>query len=202
MPDQPPQNAEKPDDAGRGQSMRRRRWVYLIVKIVVLLVVLFSLVGVNVVGIAEKGSIGGWRLSHGWPFEYAEDSDFMIFGGLRGDILAKLRPRCLFAYEPPDQVYPVLLFLDITVAVTILCYLSHVITVVHRRWKPAYRQYSLRVLLTLPVLLAVIMALAHYDLLTWRRAFLVVVWTAVLACLACLVAEVWGLVTKRKKPDA
>jgi hypothetical protein len=117
---------------------------------------------------------------------------------------------CLFAPETFDQLnHPPFnsreipsidvgaLSVDIFIAVGLLFYLAHVITVVHRRWRLIY-QFSLRFLLALPVLLAGIMALIHYDLLTWRRSFLAVAYAAVVVSAVFLVGEVCVFLKTRR----
>ncbi len=203
---------------------RERPWLYLVVKVLVLLIVLFSLVGANVVGevkISESdlGFVDYYSypstLSHnptvnkplfsvffGWPFSYAwrwglYEAKFTFPAS--GGVLVEPR-RCIFD-KLPSIMNRGCLCLNIAIAIVILLYLSHVINVFHRRSKPTYRQYSLRFLLALPVMLAVVMMMFHYDVVTWRRPFLVPVYLAVLVSAVCFVYEVRSFV-RRKKSDA
>ncbi len=189
MPDQSAQNAEKPsDDVGRDRAMKDeggRRWVYFVVKVLVLVVVLTCLIRANVV--RERGER---PISFGWPLGFTHGlTKDGPFEEIEPDAIWD-RPLCWFSWP--------LFFFNTAIAIILLCYLWHVLTIIHRRWKPKY-QVSLRfVVLVLPVLLACVMILIHYDFVTWRRPFLVPVYLAVLASAVCFVYEVWAFVRKRK----
>jgi hypothetical protein len=195
---------------------REHWWAYAAVKAAVLAVVATCMVGTNTLGGYKSVFLGWFRVSDlepwspveepfmffGWPVEYVSFVPPLIEDPSRG-MLGPTSP-CLFASETfeglnsrlpiPPYNKPSINWLSVSfnalIAIGLLCYLAHVISVVDHRWRPIC-QFSLRFLLALPVLLAGIMALIHYDLLTWRRFFLAVVYAAVVVSLVCLVFDVY-----------
>ncbi len=192
MPDQSPQDAEKPDDVAGDRAIKdqkERPWLYCGVKVLVLIVVVACLVGANVVG---EVNFSRWdAINFGWPSTYTVGAWTWI------------DDPCIFAHRSQIRGHwinlPSLSF-NVIISITLLIYLNHIIDIFHRRRKPTY-QVSLRfVVLVLPVVLGGIMALIHYDVLTWSRAFRLMAWEAVVVCLTCFIYEVRSFV-KAKSPS-
>ena len=125
MPNPSPQNPDKPDDVAGDGSMKdegRRRWLYLAVKVFVLLVVAVCLAGANVVGgryyrMTEDIARGVYcEIPFGWPLEYMS-----------------IDVPGWYYIRPMNSTN---LWLNVAIAIILLCYLNHVITVFHRKWKP------------------------------------------------------------------